>query len=73
MYLYVAHNKLPYSKATIWTLETLAEIYILLHSMLFKLIPPEKETTLLAIPETCADKIISLYDSCLFAEHQSVN
>ena len=33
---------------------------------------PKKETALLAIPETCADKIITLYHSVLFARHQSV-
>ena len=30
------------------------------------------ETALLAIPETCADKIITLYHSSLFAGHQGV-
>ena len=33
---------------------------------------PEKETALLAIPETGADKIITLYHSSLFAGHQGV-
>ena len=48
-----------------------AEKYILLDSLLFKLVTtPEKETTLLAIPETCADKIITLYHCSLFAGHQ---
>ena len=49
----------------------LAERYILLDSLLFK-ITPEKETTVLAIPETCANKIIILYHSSLFAGHQGV-
>ena len=40
----------------------LAERYILLGSLLFK-ITPEKETTVLAVPETCEDKIITLYHS----------
>ena len=31
-----------------------------------------RETALLAIPETCADKIITLYHSNLFAGHQGV-
>ena len=53
--------------------ETLAERYILLDSLLFKLnANPEKETALLAIPEVCADKIITLYHSSLFAGHQGV-
>ena len=49
-------------------MEALAEIYILLDSLLFKIITtPEKETALLAIPEICADKIITLYHVSLFA------
>ena len=32
----------------------------------------DKETTVLAIPEVCADKIITLYHSNLFAGHQGV-
>ena len=51
--------------------ETLAEIYILLDSLLFK-INPEKETAVLAVPETCLDKVITLYHSSLFAGHQGV-
>ena len=51
----------------------LAEIYILLDSLLFKLLTmPEKETALLAIPEICAHKIITLYHSSLFAGHEGV-
>ena len=49
----------------------LAERYILLHSLLFK-ITPEKETAVLAVPETCTDKIIVLYPSSLFPGHQGV-
>ena len=49
----------------------LAERYILLDSLLFK-IAPEKETTVLAVPETCTDKIITLYHSSLFVGHQGV-
>ena len=33
---------------------------------------PEKETSLPAIPETCADKVIILYHSSLFAGQQRV-
>ena len=51
----------------------LAERYILLDSLLFKIVTtPEKEMTLLAILEVCTDKIITLYHSSLFAEHQGV-
>ena len=35
-------------------------------------ISPEKETAVLAIPETCVDKIITLYHKSLFAGHQGV-
>ena len=50
-----------------------AEKYILLDCLLFILVAtPKKETALLAIPETCADKIITLYNSGLFAVHQGV-
>ena len=45
----------------------------MLESLLFK--PAtilKKETVILAIPKTCADKIITLYHSSLFAEHQGV-
>ena len=33
---------------------------------------PEKETAVLAIPEECVDKIITLYHKSLFAGHQGV-
>ena len=46
---------------------------MLLDSLLFKLVTtPKKETALLAIPETCAVKVITLYHSSLFAGHQGV-
>ena len=51
----------------------LRERYIILDSLLFKLVTvPEKETALLAIPEICVDKIITLYHSSLFVGHQGV-
>ena len=44
---------------------------MLLDSSLFKIVSTsEKEAVLLAIPETCAHKIITLYHSSLFAGHQ---
>ena len=53
--------------------ELFAEKYIMLDSLLFKLTTiPGKETALLAIPEMCADKIITLYHLNLFAGHQGV-
>ena len=33
---------------------------------------PDRETALLAVPEVCADKIIILYHTSLFAGHQGV-
>ena len=71
--LYLAQNILPSTKTAIHKVETLAEKYILLDSLLFKLVTTlEKEIALLAIPEICADKIIMLYYSSLFAGHQGV-
>ena len=73
IYLYLAHNRLLIKKAAMKRVELLAERYILLDSLLFKLTTiPCKETALLAIPEICADKIITLYHSNLFAGHQGV-
>ena len=64
LYLYLSQNKLPSSKMAI-------KKYILLDFLLFK-VNPEKETATLAVPETCMDKIITLYHSSLFAGHQGV-
>ena len=71
LYLYLLQNRLPSSKSAIRKLETLSEKYVLLDSLLFR-ISPEKETAVLAIPETCEDKIITLYHKSLFAGHQGV-
>ena len=71
LYQYLLQNKLPSSKAAIKKLEALSEKYVLLDSLLFR-IYPEKETAVLAIPEMCADKIITLYHKSLFAGHQGV-
>ena len=51
----------------------LAEKYILLDSLLFKIVTnPDKAATVLAILEVCANKIITLYHSSLFVGHQGV-
>ena len=71
LYLYLSQNKLPPSKVAIRKLETLAEKYVLLDSLLFT-ISAGKETTILAVPETCADKIITLYHKSLFVGHKGV-
>ena len=72
IYLYLSHNILPSSKVGIRKVEALAEKYILLDSLLFKItITPDKEAAVLAIPETCADSIIALYHSSLFGRTSS--
>ena len=70
-YLYLSQNKLPSLKSAIKKLKKLAERYVLLDSLLFR-ISLGKETTVLSIPETCADKIKTLYHKSLFAGHQGV-
>ena len=73
LYRYLAQNVMPHKRHTSHKVEALAESFILLDSLLFKLVTiPDKEKTLLAIPETCADKIIELYHTSLFAGHQGV-
>ena len=73
IYLYLVQNRLPTKRAVIKRVEVLAEKYIILDSLLFKLTTtPGRETALLPIPETCADKIITLYHLNLFAGHQGV-
>ena len=52
-------------------IEALAEKYILLDLLLFK-IAPEKEAAVLTVPETHVDKTITLYHSSLFVAHQGV-
>ena len=73
LYMYLANNKLPSKKNTIHKVLTLSQNYVLLDQLMFKLIMiPDKEKALLAIPESCRDKIISLYHNSLFAGHQGV-
>ena len=64
---------MPHKGHTRCKVEALAELFILLDSLLFKLITiPDKEKALLTIPETCADKIIELYHTSLFMGLQGV-
>ena len=72
IYEYLLQNMLPSSRLAMKKLEALSEKYVLLDSLLFS-IYPEKETSVLAIPETCVDKIITLYHKSLFAGYQGVN
>ena len=71
LYQYLLQNRLPSSKSAIKKLEALSLKYVLLDSLLFR-IYPEKETAVLAVPESCADKIITLYHRSLFTGHQGV-
>ena len=64
---------MPRTKTTVQKVEALAEKYILLESLLFKIVTTwEKETALLAIPEICAAETITLHNASLFAGHQGV-
>ena len=71
LYLYLSQNKLPSSKPVIRKIETLAEKYVILDSLLFK-ISSDKETEVLTVPQMCLDKIITLYHKSQFAGHQGV-
>ena len=54
--------------------KALAEKYILLDLLLFKIVSnPDKEAAVLAILKVCTYKIITLYHSTLFAGHQGVS
>ena len=69
----MAQNILPHKKHARYKVEALAESFILLDSLLFKLVTIlDKEKALLAIPEICADKIIELYHTSLFVGRQGV-
>ena len=75
IYQYLAQNRLPNKRIARKKVEMLAEKYILLDSLLFKIIVvsgEEEEKVILAIPESCADKIINLYHASLFGGHQGV-
>ena len=73
LYLFLSQNKLPSKRSSIKKVKTLAESFILLDSLIFKLVMmPDKEAAVLAIPEICIDKIIALYHTSLFAGHQGV-
>ena len=73
LYLFLCQNKLPSKRSSVKKVETLAESFVLLDSLIFKLVTtPDKEIALLAIPEICVDKIIVLYHASLFTGHQGV-
>ena len=66
VYFYLACNKLPPQKAAIRRSEALAERYLLLDSLLFRLNTiPGKKSAVLALPESCIYRIITLYHSSI--------
>ena len=72
-YIFLSQNKLPSKRSSTKKVETLAENFVLLDSLLFKLVMMhDKEAAVLAIPEVCIDKIIALYHTSLFAGHKGV-
>ena len=73
LYLFLSQNKLLSKRSSIKKGDMLAESFVLLDSLIFKLVMmPDKEAAILAIPEICIDKIIALYHMSLFAGHQGV-
>ena len=62
--MYPSQNRLPSSNGVMCKTEILAERYILLDSLLFKL-SIDKEKAVLVIPEVRVDQIIALYHSSL--------
>ena len=73
LYLFLSQNKLPSKRLSIKKVKTLKENFVLLDSLIFKLVTmPVKEAAVLAIPEICIDKIIALYHTGLFAGHQGM-
>ena len=73
LYLFLSQNKLPNKRSSAKKVDILAESFVLLDSLIFKLVMmPDKESAVLAIPEICVDKIITLYHTSPFAGHQGV-
>ena len=73
LYLFLSQNKLPSKRSAIKKVEMLAESFVLLDSLIFKIVTtPDQEAAVLAIPEICMDKIITLYHTSLFTGHQGV-
>ena len=59
IYLYLAQNKLPSNKSATKKIGVLAEKYIPLDSLLFKIVSSPEKRLVLAILEICADKVIT--------------
>ena len=61
-YLYLAQNKLPSSKIAARQVETQAERYLLLDSLLFRIQNVhDEQKPMLCILESCVDHILDLY------------
>ena len=74
LYRYLAQNGMPHKRHARCKVEALAKSFILLDSLLFKLVTIlDNEKALLAIPENCADKIIELYHTSLFVGQSRSN
>ena len=73
LYLFLSQNRLPSKRSAINKVETLAESFVLLDSLIFKLVmTPDKEAAVLVIPKMCIDVIIALYHTSLFTGHEGV-
>ena len=73
LYLFLPQNKLPSKRSSVKKVKTLAESFVLLDSLILKLVMmSDKVSAVLAIPEICIDKIIALYHTSLFTGHQGV-
>ena len=74
LYLFLSQNKLPSKRSSIKKVETLAESFILLDSLIFKLVTmPDKEAAILAIPEICQNHCIIPYKSICRSSRCSEN
>ena len=73
LYLLLSQNKLPSKRSSIKKVKMLAESFVLLDSLIFKLVTmPDKEAAVLVLPEIWIDKIIASYHTSLFVGHQGV-
>ena len=67
LYLFLSQNKLPSKRSSIKKVKTLAESFVLLDSLIFKVVTmPDKESAVLAIPEICRQ------DYCI-VPHKSIH
>ena len=71
LYLYLLQNKFPSSKISYQKIRNISQKICLTRFIIVQNFS-RKETAVLAIPETCADKIMTLYHKSLFAGHQGV-